>query len=296
MWHIMRADEELSRMFVFSMVLLVIAVGELATSAYSGNLSIGLSGFRSAFDGFAIFISMVSFLVSKWKSSVSFSYGLERVEVLAVFTNSVFVIFVCVYVLLEAFERYLEDHSFTTSHTMAVSSLSFLAHLYGVLYFQEQMQMRSESVVTQSKSWLREMWSLAIDLFPAASTFLGCVVYDSMEIPSVDPFLCFLNVIILFLNAYPHVLACINVLLLGVPKSIQHIVEQNLKDASSIEGVIDIQRSHFWTCSPGVYVGSLNIRIRPDSNEQSILRQIRAIYAPYIKHLTIQLQKWNPNN
>jgi hypothetical protein len=59
-----------------------------------------------------------------------------------------------------------------------------------------------------------------------------------------------------------------------------------------VEGVLEVYKTHFWTSSPGVFVGSLVVRVRSDADEQIVLKNVSSIFSPYVKDLTIQIEKW----
>jgi len=40
----------------------------------------------------------------------------------------------------------------------------------------------------------------------------------------------------------------------------------------------------------GVYVGSLVVQVRPGTDEDAVLRSVQALFAPYVRHLTVQVQ------
>ncbi len=61
--------------------------------------------------------------------------------------------------------------------------------------------------------------------------------------------------------------------------------------ASTLDGVLECRNEHFWTQSPGVFVGSLNVRIRSDANEQLVLARVQQLFGGLITHLTVQIEK-----
>lgn len=78
-------------------------------------------------------------------------------------------------------------------------------------------------------------------------------------------------------------------------------------EASTVEGVLECVHEHFWTQSPGVYVGTLQVRVRSDANEQLVLAKVTnvrssrdvavylsnsaQIFSHLISHLTVQIVK-----
>jgi Co/Zn/Cd efflux system component len=57
--------------------------------------------------------------------------------------------------------------------------------------------------------------------------------------------------------------------------------------------VLEIRRkkSHFWTFAPGVFVGTLHVRVKQDAEVQQVLQHLNKLFSPIIQHLAIQVQK-----
>jgi cobalt-zinc-cadmium efflux system protein len=56
----------------------------------------------------ALLISLITIVISKEKPTSSYSYGLERLEVVAAFSNGALLIFVGLYIGFEAVEHLFE--------------------------------------------------------------------------------------------------------------------------------------------------------------------------------------------
>jgi len=94
-------------------------------------------------------------------------------------------------------------------------------------------------------------------------------------------------------NAFPVWVKTGRVLLQATPESTRPSLVKCLREASTLEGVLECHSEHFWTQSPGVFVGTLCVRVRSEVNEQLILQQVTSLFAPYITHLTVQVEKTN---
>ncbi len=69
------------------------------------------------------------------------------------------------------------------------------------------------------------------------------------------------------------------------------MIPSNHGKAGTTEGVLECRREHFWTQSPGIFVGSLVVRVRSDANEQTVLTRVANLLSPLITHLTVQVEK-----
>ena len=80
-------------------------------------------------------------------------------------------------------------------------------------------------------------------------------------------------------------------LLQTTPRALRDPLEKCLHEARTTEGVLEITQEHFWTHAPGVFVGSLHVRVRSDASEQLVLAKINNIFSPLIQNLTVQIYK-----
>jgi Co/Zn/Cd efflux system component len=44
-----------------------------------------------------------------------------------------------------------------------------------------------------------------------------------------------------------------------------------------VEGVLECVDEHFWTLAPGMFVGTLTVRTRPDANEAQVLAKVQNV-------------------
>ena len=89
------------------------------------------------FDSTALAIGLWASYVSKFKADEIFTYGYIRTEVLSGFVNAIFLVFVAVSVLMEAFERLVEPPEVHTDHLLLVSTIGFIINLIGLFFFHD---------------------------------------------------------------------------------------------------------------------------------------------------------------
>jgi zinc transporter 6 len=61
---------------------------------------------------------------------------------------------------------------------------------------------------------------------------------------------------------------CGKILLQSTPEHILPLLDKSLKEASTLDGILEFKNEHFWTISFGCYAGSLQVRVRKDADEQ----------------------------
>ena len=66
-------------------------------------------------------------------------------------------------------------------------------------------------------------------------------------------------------------------------------IDKALRSASTFEGVLEIQKEHFWSLGFHEVVGSVHVRVRRDANEQLVLAHVTNKLLPLVQKLTIQV-------
>lgn len=92
-------------------------------------------------------------------------------------------------------------------------------------------------------------------------------------------------------NAVPICKRTGKVLLQTTPEAIRHGITKCLSEATTFEGVLECHDTHFWTHAPGVFVGTISVRVRSDANVQVVLQHVTRLFSPFITYLTIQVEK-----
>lgn len=81
------------------------------------------------------------------------------------------------------------------------------------------------------------------------------------------------------------------ILLQTTPSHLLTQLDKILREASTLDGVLEFRDEHFWNISFGVLVGSLHVRIRRDADEQLVLAHVWNKLAGLVQHLTIHIFK-----
>ena len=81
------------------------------------------------------------------------------------------------------------------------------------------------------------------------------------------------------------------IMLQSAPAELRLVLDRLTREAALLDGVLGCHHEHFWTHAPGTHVGSLRVRARTDASEQALLAKVHAIFAPYVAHLTVQIEK-----
>lgn len=118
--------------------MFLLFVFELAWSVAAENLALFAAAFHSFYDAAALGISFVTLVLSKERPSKTYSYGLERTEIVAAFSNGALLIFVALYIGFEAVEHIFEPPEELAVHNIAlIGIIGLIVHLVAVSFFRE---------------------------------------------------------------------------------------------------------------------------------------------------------------
>lgn len=81
------------------------------------------------------------------------------------------------------------------------------------------------------------------------------------------------------------------ILLQTTPSHLITQLDKLLREASTLDGVLEFRDEHFWTLSFGVLAGSLHVRVRRDADEQLVLAHVWNKLAGLVQILTIHIFK-----
>jgi len=98
-------------------------------------------------------------------------------------------------------------------------------------------------------------------------------------------------IILMLCEAYPLCKETGKMLLQTTPSSIRDSLDKCLREASTVEGVLECCNEHFWTQAPGAFIGTLTVKVRSDANEQLVLAKVTNIFSHLITNLTVQVEK-----
>ena len=107
----------------------------------------------------------------------------------------------------------------------------------------------------------------------------------------VDTYAAFIMAIVAISTMMPFTLYTGKILLQTTPSHLITQLDKSLREASTLDGVLEFRDEHFWTLSFGVLVGSLHVRIRRDADEQLVLAHVWNKLAGLVQVLTIHIFK-----
>uniref|UniRef100_A0A2K6MAM6 Zinc transporter 6 n=1 Tax=Rhinopithecus bieti TaxID=61621 RepID=A0A2K6MAM6_RHIBE len=243
---------------------------------------------------FFFLLSLMTCLISYWvtmrKPSPVYSFGFERLEVLAVFASTVLAQLGALFILKESAERFLEQPEIHTGRLLVGTFVALSFNLFTMLSIRNKpFAYVSEAAST---SWLQEhvadlsrslcgiipgLSSIFLPrmnpfvLIDLAGAFALCITYMLIEINNyfaVDTASAIAIALMTFGTMYPMSVYSGKVLLQTTPPHVIGQLDKLIREA-----------------------GSVHVRIRRDANEQMVLAHVTNRLYTLVSTLTVQIFK-----
>lgn len=275
---------------------------------YQDNLGLVSSSFHTGFDVIALGCSLLAMLNAKYPAKHPYSYGFDRQEIVAAFTNAIFLFFVATFMIIETFHTaYFPPE--VESDDIILAGLGFAMDLLGLALFHQHLVLKSQSDIPEAATnWTisslasagrghhENMHGVSLhvvsDIVGHSSLLLAVWInqlYPNFSFIFALSFL--LSAILIIQLVVPLFQTTGAILLMTTPHSIRLGLDRSIREISFYDGVLELRSAHWWTQAPGVIVGSLHIRIRADAQEQVILGYVHSVLKKYVAILTVQVEK-----
>ncbi|XP_073248300.1 zinc transporter 6-like isoform X1 [Porites lutea] len=307
------AERQGWKIFWLIILNLLCSFGLFVYSGSTNSLALTSFSYLTIFDLLSLFTCLLSLWVSLQKPSSSFSFGYQRYEVLAVFTSTILVMFGALFIVKESIERMLMPPEVTTENLLPVTVVGLLLHLlvtYGVTN-------KPFIIVSQaaSSNWLQDAVNDFGHSVCGFAPFLGKVLIQKFNPIALvgmagavsvlttdalisynksfiaDSFCAIVTAFMMWATMFPLSIYSGQILLQTCPTDIMSQIDKCLREASTLDGVLEFRNEHFWTVSFGRMAGSLHVRIRRDASEQMVLAHVTNKLSSHVTYLTVQVFK-----
>ncbi|XP_013789857.1 zinc transporter 6-like isoform X2 [Limulus polyphemus] len=277
--------------------------------------SIGLTAYTylALFDILSLATCLLSLWVEQQKPNVVFTFGYERFEVLSVFASTILAQLSSLFIVKESLERFLQQPEIHLERFLPALALAFFCHL--VVCYGMNNRAFNHVTAASGSSWLQEhvaeMSQSICHIIPGLSTFLlprvnpfvllgwtgGATLFASHLLIEVynyslaDTIAAIFIAMMVCVTMFPMSVYSGRILLQTTPSYIIGQLDKCLREASTLDGVLEFRNECFWTLAFGDLSGTVHVRVRRDANEQLVLAHLVDRLSNLVSDLTIQVFK-----
>ncbi|XP_038596187.1 zinc transporter 6 [Tachyglossus aculeatus] len=312
-FRLVAADRRSWKILLFGAINLLCTGFLLMWCSSTNSIALTAYTYLTIFDLFSLMTCLISYWVMMRKPSPVYSFGFERLEVLAVFASTVLAQLGALFILKESAERFLEQPEIHTGRLLVGTFVALSFNLFTMLSVRNKpFAYVSEAAST---SWLQEhvadlsrsvcgiIPGLSSIFLPRMNPFVLidlagalalCITYMLIEINNyfaVDTASAIAIALMTFGTMYPMSVYSGKVLLQTTPPHVIGQLDKLIREVSTLDGVLEVRNEHFWTLGFGSLAGSVHVRIRRDANEQMVLAHVTNRLYTLVSTLTVQIFK-----
>jgi len=267
-------------------IALVITLITMFAEFFYGFLSNSLALISDAIHmfthSFALIISLLAIILASKKAPISKTFGYYRVEVLAAFINGITIVLSIIWIVYEAYERFLNPQIIDIKMAMIVAIIGLIVNIVtGVILMQgdrNNINLKSAFV------------HMLTDALSSVAIIIGYIVISFTSWYFIDVILAILVAIVILKWAIDILKNSTNTLLESSPINIIEVKEFIEKN----EKVLELHDIHIWEITGDMYNMTAHVKIEKKDlvNYEEILYQINNNLKEKFKivHTTFQFE------
>jgi len=272
---------------LFAAVILnfIITGVEITGGLISNSLALLSDALHNLGDGIAVLIAYIAHKISKKNSNSRKTFGYTRIEILAAFLNSVFLVAICVFLIVEAVKRFHDPAPIKGMIMFLVAGVGLIANLIAVLLLRSD----SEKNMNIRAAYLH----LLGDTLSSVVVITGGILIFFFNIFWIDPVITILISLYIFRETYILLKDSFNILMQSSPKDLDLNGIKN--DIEAIPEISNIHHIHAWNLSENEihFEGHVDLKKDLPVSKTDVLRSnIEELLAKKynITHTTIQME------
>jgi cobalt-zinc-cadmium efflux system protein len=270
---------------LFFVVLLnfLITIVQIIGGIYSGSLSLISDALHNFSDGVSVAISYVAVRLANKENDEKKTFGYKRSTILAALFNSLVLIVISVFLLKEAYFKFLNPQPIKGNIVIWVALVGLVANMVGVLLLQKG----SKGDINIRSSYLH----LFSDALFSLGIVLGGIIIYYFRIYWIDPLLTLLISVYILKESLEIIKEAVNILMQGTPDNIN--VEDVVQEIEKINNVVRVHHVHIWCLNEKNvnFEAHININDMMVSETNELLEEIqRQLLQFNINHVTIQFE------
>ncbi len=214
-----------------------ITIVQVIGGLISNSLSLLSDALHNLGDSSAIFIAFLAGKRSQKKADIQHTFGYKRVEILAALFNAVVLIAICIFLLFEVYERWINPQPIKGLLMFIIAIFGLLANLISVIILNKS----KDHNLNIKSAYLHLMG----DTLSSVAVILGGLAIWQFNIVWIDPLVTALISIYIIYHTWGVVKQTVDILMQSTPASVN--INMVKTAVEKIEKVGNIHHIHVWS-------------------------------------------------
>lgn len=269
----------------------VITVAQAIGGVLSGSLALLSDALHNFSDVLSLVFSLIANRLATKEANFNQTFGYKRAELIAAFVNAATLIVVALYLIYEAFLRFLHPQVINSDLVIVLSIVGIVANGLSVLILKQD----ADRNLNMKSAYLH----LFTDMMASVAVLIGGILIKFYQIYKVDSILTFSIAVYLILVGYNLLKKSTQMLMLFTPEHIK--IEDIVHEVHQIDGANVLHHIHVWNLNED----ELHLEAHLDCSENltlnefnELLHQIEKVLLEKfgINHVNIQPEFKKPDS
>jgi cobalt-zinc-cadmium efflux system protein len=283
--HHHHSDSEGRKLLITVVLNFGITVAEIFGGIFANSLALISDAIHNLSDAVALLITYLTIKISKKPYNQKNTYGYKRIQILAALFNSVTLIVICIYLLFEAYQRFLNPEPVKSIPMFVVALIGLIANLVSVLLLRKH----SKDNLNIRAAYLH----LIGDTMSSVAVIIGGVLIFFFEYYWIDPLITVLISLYIIKETYSVLYETYKILMQSTPVGID--VDEVVSELNKIPQVKGVHHIHIWNLTDKEIHFEGHLDVDGDmkiSESQKIVDQAKTVLSKVfnIGHATLQLE------
>ena len=279
-----------------------VKIGSLAVISDAGHMLIDVAG---------LVMALLAISFTQKPATPTRTYGFYRGEILASLLNSIFLILLSVFILIEGFQRIIHPAAVSGLPMIIVASIGLAINLVGVRvlgrtrvnrkrlqqdYERDYYNKVKEQVAEENLNVHGAYLEVFADSIGSAGVIVAGIIIYISGFYLADPLISIGIVALIIPRTWLLLKKAIHILIEGTPIHLGHEeIKNSILNVRGVTGVFDL---HIWTISSGIHALSAHVVIMENKKSSDILQEINSILEKGydITHATIQIESYHESS
>ncbi len=274
-----------SRLLLASLLNFVITAVQIAGGFLANSLSLISDAVHNLGDGLAVLLAYIANRIGKKKSTLSKTFGYQRIEILTALLNGVILVSVSILLFIEAVQRMINPEPIKGLLMFIVASVGLIANIASVFILKKD--------ATKNLNVKAAYLHLIGDTLSSIVVILGGIFIYFFKIYWIDPLLTILIGLYIIIHTWDIVKQTLGILMQSAPKNLNL---KNLKqEVEKFDNIDNIHHIHAWNLTDTQTHFECHIDLKEDltvSQTDELNKQISAMLKEKfnIDHVTMQFE------
>lgn len=255
---------------------------EAAAGFYTGSLALIADAGHMLGDVAALALAYFAIWLSSQPAGPTRTYGYHRSEILAALANSVLLVVISIFVLVESLRRFASPPEIHSEQMLIVAVIGLCINLISMRLLSDG----SSDSLNARAAYLE----VVSDILASIGVILAAAIMMTTGWYLADPVISAVLSLFIMLRTWGLIKESIDILMESAPGHVD--LEELSNSFLKVEGVLAVHDLHVWTITSGMVAMSGHVTVQKDANSEQILDNLKHLLEQdfSISHTTIQLE------